>query len=322
MVRTICESTPPMKALFITILVFAAAFCAYDYFGAPVGQKVIFKSLNVPEELLAAPAPVSTPAPVVEPKADASTPAPPKADTPPPADSPPPPVASVPPAIKDPTAMAAPKFESIESLTKNWSAIPKSAFPRQVQLKKALPFKMSVGSSTINAGTTVTALAYEQGLLSLAPTPTSSARATAALDDTDLKSILTEGYEAWKVARTEILKKAHEQRLSAKATGLADAPPPPPVGDPSQAPTRASDGSYPLLVSHINSGEVNEIKVKNIHRWGEPESSQFEGKPAWAVKIQFDAETVFGLQPAEAQAIIAGGRVKGWYYTGSGEPVP
>ena len=33
-------------------------------------------------------------------------------------------------------------------------------------------------------------------------------------------------------------------------------------------------------------------------------------------------ETVFGLQPTEAQAIVSGGRVKGWFYTGSGEPVP
>ena len=214
--------------------------------------------------------------------------------------------------------MAAPRFEPIESLTKNWSVIPKSAFPRQVQLKKALPFKMSAGSSVLNAGATVTALGFDQGLLTLAPTAASSARATASLDDTDLKSILNDGYETWKAARTETLKKAYEQRLVTKAA----APEAPPAGDPSQAPVRGADGAYPLLVAHINSGDVNEIKAKNIHSWGEPESIQFEGKPAWAVKVQVDVETVFGLQPAEAQAIVSGGRVKGWFYTGSGEPVP
>lgn len=311
-----------MKALFVTILVFAVAFCAYDYFGAPVGQKVIFKSLNVPEQLGDAPAPA---APAPKP-ADAATPAAtePGKDAPAPAAAettpPPAPAPSAPPPVQDPTAMATPKFASIESLTKNWTFIPKTAFPRQVVLKKALPFKMSVGSSTINAGTTVTAIGFDQGVLTLAPTPTSSARASAAIEDTDLKPLLVEGYEAWKVARTEVLKKAHEQRLANKSSGLNDAPAP--AGDPSQAPTRGSDGSYPLLVSHLNSGEVNEIKAKNVHRWGDPEASQFEGKPAWAVKIQFDAETVFGLQPAEAQAIISGGRVKGWFYTGTGEPVP
>ena len=308
-----------MKALFITILVFAAAFCAYDYFGAPVGQKMIFKSRNVPEQLGAAPTPIST-APAEAPPE--KPPAAPQPGTPAATDAPasPPPVASAPPPVTDPTAMAAPKFESIESLTKNWTFVPKSAFPRQVVLKKAVPFKMSAGSSTINAGTTVTAVGFDQGLLVLAPTPTASARAATGIEDTDLKSILTEGYEAWKVARIEVLKKAHQQRLAAKSGAPAETSAP--VGDPSQAPTRAADGSYPVLVSHINNGEVSEIKVKNIHRWGDPESLHFEGKPAWAVKVQVDVETVFGLQPAEAQAIIAGGRVKGWFYTGSGEPVP
>jgi hypothetical protein len=47
-----------------------------------------------------------------------------------------------------------------------------------------------------------------------------------------------------------------------------------------------------------------------------------EGKAAWSIKVQADVETVFGLQPAEAQALVRDGRVKGWYYTGSGEPVP
>lgn len=35
-----------MKALLITILIFAGAFTAYDYFLAPPGQKIIFKKLN------------------------------------------------------------------------------------------------------------------------------------------------------------------------------------------------------------------------------------------------------------------------------------
>jgi hypothetical protein len=40
------------------------------------------------------------------------------------------------------------------------------------------------------------------------------------------------------------------------------------------------------------------------------------------VKVNFEAKTVFGPQPAEAQALILDGRVTGWYFTGSGEEVP
>ena len=50
--------------------------------------------------------------------------------------------------------------------------------------------------------------------------------------------------------------------------------------------------------------------------------AMLEGKPAWSIKVQADVDTVFGLQPAEAQALVRDGRVKGWFYTGSGEPVP
>lgn len=316
-----------MKSLFITLLIFAAAFAGYDYFLAPPGEKIIFKALNVEPESI----PGQTPTPAVSAspnKVDSALPPPtagePKAgSTAAVADAPPPPPSPMPadPTSRpaDPTAFSMPKFEPLETLAKGWTMIPKSAFPRQVQLKRAVPFKMSVGSSMMNAGATVTALAFENGNLTLAPSETASARATVALDDTDLKSVLEDGYEKWKVLRIEWLKQAHARRLAAKANASSA----PVAGtDPAQMPARAGDGSYPLLVSSLTSGEVNEIKMKNIHNWGEPQSTQFEGKPAWAIKVAFDAETVFGLQPTEAQAIIAGGRVKGWFYTGSGEPVP
>ncbi len=315
-----------MKSLFITLLIFGAAFAGYDYFLAPPGDKVIFKALNV--EAVTPTRPSSTPVATTPAKKTDQAPAPSDkpAGTPTVADAPPPP----PPAPggipsdptsrpADPTAFATPKFETLENLAKGWTMIPKSAFPRQVHLKRAVPFKMSVGSSTMNAGAIVTALGFDKGSLVCAPTESSSARATLALDDTDLKAVLEEGYEKWKVVRVEWLKQAHQRRLAARSNASSA---PAPAGDPAQTPARAGDGSYPLLISSLNSGEVNEIKLKNIHGWGDPQTTMVEGKPAWAIKVQFDAETVFGLQPAEAQAIVAGGRVKGWFYTGSGEPVP
>jgi hypothetical protein len=320
-----------MKALFITILILGGAFAGYDYFLAPPGEKIIFKALNVeslePKSSGAQAAPTTTskgkdklvlpPLPAVDNSPD------PKSRSV--ADAPPPPSPSGAPSgdaagrPADANAFVMPKFEPLEALAKGWTMIPKSAFPRQVHLKRAVPFKMSVGSSTMNAGAAITALAFDNGQLNCAPAESSSARAVVALDDTDLKSVLEEGYEKWKVKRIEWLKEAHQRRLAARASsGNA-----PDTGvDPAQAPARAGDGSYPLLIASLNSGEVNEIKQKNIHSWGDPQTTMIEGKPAWAIKVQFDAETVFGPQPAEAQAIVASGRVKGWFYTGSGEPVP
>lgn len=309
-----------MKAFFITLLIFAAAFAAYDYFVAPPGQKVIFKALNVAVEDAPQSVVVSPEAP--KPADTDTNPAKTVADAPPAPATAAAPVSatSTPPAPKvDPNAFPTPNYDSLDVLSKNWTMIPKSAFPRKVHLRKAVPFRMSVGTSTINAGAEVTALGFDTGMLTLAPAATSSARATAAIDDTDLKSVLNENYERWKAIQTDLRKKAFDRRLANR--GKDDAAP---VGggDPAATPSRANDGTYPVLVAHLNSGEVNEIKLKNIHGWGDAIATQWEGKPAWSVKVQFDAETVFGLQPAEAQAIISNGRVKGWFYTGSGEPVP
>lgn len=312
-----------MKALFYTLLLFGAAFAAYDYFGAPVGDKVIFTDLNkvtvTEETAYTVPAPKSDEPPREIPPIPQDTPAPAKPmETKPVAEAPPP-------APDEPKADASgftpPKYDTLETLTKGWTFIPATAFPRPVRINKMVPFKMSVGSSNMNAGAEVTALAFAKGMLQLAPTATSTARAVVPLDDTDLKAVLQTGYENWKTLRTAALKRAHERRLANKDAAPATATPAA-ATDPAVPPERATNGSYPLLIAHLNSGEVTEVKAANIHQWGAAESMMFEGKPAWSIKVQVDVDTVFGKQPAEVQCIVASGRVKGWFYTGSGEPVP
>jgi hypothetical protein len=312
-----------MKSLFFTILIFAAAFAAYDYFGAPPGAKVIFTDLNKGvADPNAAAAPATTASGLEVPPIPQDTPAPPAATTPMASaettPSPTAPVTETPPPVVQATGFVEPKYETLEQLSKTWTFIPPTAFPRQVHLKKNATFKMSVGGTVISAGKEVTALGFRDGQLALTPAAGSTARAILPLDDTDLKNVLEENYVRWKAIRSAALKKAFETRmLAAKNT-----PAPSPGTDPATPPERGSDGAYPLLVAHLNSGEISEIKAKNIKKWYEPETMMWEGKPAWAVKIDFEAETIFGLQPVQAQAIVASGRVKGWYYTGSGEQVP
>jgi hypothetical protein len=313
-----------MKALFFTLLFFGAAFAAYDYFGAPVGEKIIFTDLNkaavvVEESAYTLPVPKADEPAREIPHIPQDMPAAAKpAETKPVADAPPPAPAG---PVTDATGFTPPKYDTLETLTKGWTAIPASAFPRPVHINKAVPFKMSMGSSNMNAGAEVVALAFAQGLLQLAPTATSTARAVVALDDTDLKKVLQTGYENWQVLRTAALKSGHQRRLASKAANPVAAVATP-ATDPATPPERATDGSYPLLVAHLTSGEVTEVKVKNIHQWGTAETTTFEGRPAWSIKVQVDVDTVFGKQPAEVQCVVASGRVKGWFYTGSGEPVP
>jgi hypothetical protein len=299
-----------MKSLFYTLLIIGAAFLAYDYFGAPPGKKLVFKSLNPPpQKKTATLKPAQEPAvvkgvpskpvkPVEEPKPMEPLPAP-------------------------KSASSGPKFEPIEALTGNWLKIPESAFPREVKLLQDALFKMSVGASTIPAGRTAFALSADKGVLTLAPTVTSAARAQLPIDATDLKAQLNASYDKWKITRAEELKAiAAKKLLNASQAPAVSAGPSSSEVDAGGKPVRDAKSAYPLLIASMNSGQVTEIKADHIIRWQDAQPITIQGKPGWAIKVECEVKTIFGLQPVEAQALVLNGKVTGWYYTGSGEEVP
>lgn len=308
-----------MKSLFYTILILGGAFCAHDYFLAPPGQKIVFKSLNPPPKpkiIATAPVEEAKPivkevAPVVEPVKPAVTEAP----KPPPMPEETKPVVAV--------APSGPKFDPIEKLTSNWMKIPVSAFspPREVKLLQDAMFKMSVGASKVAAGGAAFAVSADNGVVTLAPTATSPARAQLPIDGTDLKARLNEVYEKWKVLRAEELKAIAARKLQSASQQVAVVPSSGEV-EADGKPVRGSDGSYPILVASMKRGQVTEITLENIKGWQEPQPATIQGKNGWAVKVNFEAKTVFGPQPSEAQALVLDGKVMGWYFTGSGEEVP
>ncbi len=307
------RNLPIMKSLFITLLVLGGAFAAYDYFLAPPGSKIIFTELNPP------PKPKVVVEAVPEPEKPAEAPPPaPEPETPKPVEAP----KMVETA---PAAPAAPKAGSIEALTNNWANIPPTAFPREVTLLKDAEFKMPVGASKVTSGRKVQAIAFRDGQLALLSAPGSSAKAIVSIDDTDLKKILTDIYEKWKVARAEYLKKNAAQKQQMASTLKAEnatANSNRAEVDETGKPLRGDDRGYPLLLSSIRRGQVTDIKADKIISWGEPNPTKVQGKDGWAIKVEYQAETIFGLQPVEAQALVVNGRVQGWFYTGSGEEVP
>lgn len=311
-------SPTPMKSLFYTILIIGGAFLAYDYFLAPPGQKIVFKSLNPPKQKAAPVKPAAPPQPVVA----ETVPAPAKTVM----QEPPPPVTPAPPPTPAAPAPAAaskgPKFDPIEVLTGNWLKIPPSAFPREVKLLQDAMFKMSVGGSKVAAGGIAFAISAENGVITLAPTATSPARAQLPIDGTDLKARLNETYEKWKVLRTEELKAIAAKKTQQQAVQPVASAPSSSEVEAGGKPVRAGNGSYPLLLSSMRSGQVTEVTPENVTGWQEAQPTTVQGKNGWVVKVNFNAKTVFGPQPAEAQAIVLDGRVTGWYFTGSGEEIP
>ncbi|MDZ4401062.1 hypothetical protein [Prosthecobacter sp.] len=304
-----------MKSLFYTILIIGAAFLGYDYFLAPPGQKMVFKSLNPPKQAKVVPVkPVEEKKPVTIETAPAPV-KPVVVETPKPV-APTPASASV-------AVSAGPRFDPIEVLTGNWQKIPPSAFapPREVQLLQEAEFKMSVGASKVAAGGIAFAISADNGVITLAPTATSPARAQLPIDSTDLKMRLNEVYEKWKIVRAAELKAIAAKKQMSSAQHVSAAPSSS-EADASGKPVRDSSGAYPLLVASMKRGQVTEITPENITGWQEPQPTTIQGKGGWAVKVNFNAKTVFGPQPAEAQALVLNGKVTGWYFTGSGEEVP
>lgn len=290
-----------MKALFLTVLIFTTAFLLYDRFATPAGKRVVFENppLELPED--------SKP----ESRAVYTTPAPRVTQ-----DSPPPT-----PTITSNDGFMPPQIESLESLTKNWTMIPTQAFPRQVKLSKPVQFRMAAGTSTLPAGSAAFALSAQSNVLLVAPTQASQARGQIFVHDTDLPVQVRESYERWRRGRIEMAQAAWKKRQASPASSTAMVSMPGAV-EPTGAPKRNTDGSYDLLLASMKSGQVTDIKLNKIQRWGTPQQRTIDNQSTWAVSVFYETMAFCGPIDAEAQAQVRDGKIVRWIYPGSGEPVP
>lgn len=312
-----------MKGILVLILAAAVGYVAYQHVYPIIAEAMQFEKhqpqktevavvspkVEKPEVMVAPPKPAPEPEMKPEPKPEPKMVIP----EPPPMPEPPKPKEG---------EFVAPNFDPIEVATKNWTAIPASAFPRQVKMKRDLQLDMKIGASTastqVKAGGSIYAVGQEGDQLYVSPSDKSPMRGKVAMDDTDIKEVLTDIYERWKVARTETLRRAHEFRLTA-AERAKNAPASATTASASNdKPARDADGTYPLLIASMKSGQVTEIKPESIKEWGEPQMTD----GVWTVIVKYETQTMFGKFDTEAQATIKNGRVEKWIYTGSGEVVP
>lgn len=311
-----------LKSLIVTVLFLGAVFLPYDYFLAPEGDKVVFKGVAAsrPSAPEVAPGPES---PATMP-AESTRSAPPDAmahrETTLPKLVP----ASVAPIPlpgaqgKSSSLFVPPVIASVEQATANWTSIPAKAFPRQARVNQAVNFQAKFGGSVVAARSEVTVLACEKGMLTLAPAPGSPLRGTVGIDSTNLKSTLTAAYHVWRDQRISAARVAWEERKKAPAQVAAAAPLQTADGRPASSP----DGTFPLLLASMRSGMVTEVTPTSITRWGSPEVGDFNGRLCWTIPVEYDAMTAFGKFSTIAVAKVVDGRVAGWFYKGSGEPVP
>lgn len=289
-----------MKALFITILIFCAAFAIYDHFERGTVRRWIF------EKSAPAHAPDSrsprTAAPA-SPQDSRESPAPAPAIA----------------TMDGSGAFVPPQIEPLETLTKNWTVFPPSAFPRHVKLSKPVTLHLESGTSVLPAGSHAVAVGAKGNVLLISLTEESPPYGQPFVHDTDLPAQVRSSYERWKKGRVESALVAWKKRTGMASTAAVGLPQ---AVDTQGMPKRNRDGSYDLLLASMKSGEVTDIKLNKIQRWSTPQTNTIDGQPTWTVNVFYETLAFCGPVDAEAQAQIRNGKIVRWIYPGSGEPVP
>ncbi len=217
-----------------------------------------------------------------------------------------------------------PEFEPIEEVVGNWTAIPASAFPQNIQVKKDVDMMLpgGIGRSTAKAGSTVTALAISGDVLTLATHATASTRGSITMDQTNLKEVLTNVYENFKQRKTQAVlaqrDRARREEMRAEMEARAEEF----AKSAGEQPPVAPDGSVPIMVASIQNKDVTEFDVAKIDAWGPVLVDKIDGVEYWTGTVSYKATTIFGTFPAEAMALMRHGKVEKWIYSGSHEPVP
>ena len=243
-----------------------------------------------------------------------------------------------------------PKFAPIDEIVGNWSKIPDSAFPRKIKLKTAVTYNIAGGTGSLPSGSDVVALSSAgNGRLTISPNEQSTLRAQVAIDDTDFKAVLTAVYEKFQQRKLAQFEAAQAEIATAEpeetdepafidrpsdpepgmATGANTPMPAKPanidaktraiVGEP---PLQYVDGTVPVMIRSMESGQVTEVQSKMVTYWGRMHFGIVQGEPYWVGRVDYTAGSIFGIFPTQAKALIRKGKVIKWIYTGSEEPVP
>lgn len=223
-----------------------------------------------------------------------------------------------------------PKFEPLDSIVGNWRSVPERAFPEVVTLKKPVDLELRIngkvgGKSTLRVGQQAYPVALTGDTLTISGAPgDETMKGSIGLDDTDFKDRVRQRYQAWKTnqeGRVRKLRKEEKQRLLSQKDVPEEQPQPSQTNALGEKPEVEVDGTIPLMVESIRAGEVKEIQLDKIDYWKWIGYEEIGGTGYWTAVVGYTANTMFGEINAEGKALMRGGRVVKWIYSGSEEEI-
>ena len=149
---------------------------------------------------------------------------------------------------------------------------------------------------------------------------------TLSIDETDFKEQIQKTYDTWKQrqkSRVVKLRKAEKQRLLSNASSSTTpiAAPASTASSLGQEPTVNPDGTVPVMIDSIKAGDVTEITLEKIQYWRWNGYEQIGGTDYYTGVVGYQTETIFGEINTEGKALIRGGKVAKWIYSGSEEEI-
>lgn len=101
-------------------------------------------------------------------------------------------------------------------------------------------------------------------------------------------------------------------------------PEPEPAPTPAPEPLPASTGALTdgqiveLMKASVEAGDVEEFDVSQVQGWQAGEEEQIDGETYQTGLAAYKMETIFGIKPVQAKALIKEGRVVKWVYAETG----
>ena len=85
-----------------------------------------------------------------------------------------------------------------------------------------------------------------------------------------------------------------------------------PPADNTGKPLQTADGQVPVAIASIQAGEQPGLLPQNIQKWGQLKQETVDGVPYWTLEIDYLADSIFGMFPAKAKALIQQNKVAKW----------